>query len=156
VSGAAPGFTVAELVVVLAVLGIIAAASAPTLWSSIRTASLRAGAAEAIAVLNGARFLAIRTNTTVCVTHDGTHAQYRVGGCDAPAWTGPGSDGRGFLRLATAMRVGGSPRLCFNALGAGSMTPAPCAANGTLTVTDPASGARLGVVMATTGRLRIQ
>jgi Tfp pilus assembly protein FimT len=145
-----------ELTVVVAVLGIIAALSIPTLWTYLRTATLRAGAEEAVTVLNGARHLAIRMNTTVCVSNDGARAQYRVGGCGAAAWTGVGTDATGHIRLANRLQLSGTNHLCFNYLGAGTTTPAPCAANGTLTITSPAAAATLNVVMATTGRLRIQ
>jgi prepilin-type N-terminal cleavage/methylation domain-containing protein len=150
------GFTMAELVVVVAILGLVAAISAPTLWTSLRSATLRAGAEEAVAVLNGARHLAIRMNTTVCVRNDGTRARYHVGSCAAAAWTGVGTDAGGNISLANGLRVGGSPTLCFNALGAGAATPSPCAANGTLLVTSPSGGDTLSVIMATSGRLRIQ
>ena len=153
---ASRGFTLAELTVVVAVLGVIAALSVPALWTYLRTATLHAGAEEAVTVLNGARQLAIRMNTTVCVSNDGTRAQYRVGGCGAAAWTGVGTDANGHIRLANRLQVSGAPHLCFNYLGAGATTPAPCTANGTLTITNPAGGATLNVVMATTGRLRIQ
>ena len=145
-----------ELTVVVAVLGIIAALSIPTLWTYLRTATLRAGAEEAVTVLNGARHLAIRMNTTVCVSNDGTRAQYRVGGCGAAAWTGVGTDANGQIWLANRLQVSGTNHLCFNYLGAGTSSPAPCTANGTLTIASPTGGATLNVVMATTGRLRIQ
>jgi Tfp pilus assembly protein FimT len=145
-----------EVVVVVAIVSVAATISIPSLWAYVRTATLRAGAEEMATVLNGARQLAIQMNTTICVTHDGTQAQYRVGTCGGAAWTGVGTDAQGQIRLANHLRVGGAPRLCFNYLGAGSTTPAPCAANGTLTVTNPADGATVNVVMATTGRVRIQ
>jgi Tfp pilus assembly protein FimT len=145
-----------ELVVAVALLGIIAAVSIPSLWTHLRTASLRAGAEEMVAVLNGARHLAIGMSTTVCVTNDGTHAQYRVGACGATPWTGESTDADGNIRLANRLRVSGASHLCFNHLGAGSAAPAPCMANGTLTVTDPTGGAAVNVIMATTGRVRIQ
>jgi prepilin-type N-terminal cleavage/methylation domain-containing protein len=150
------GFTVTELVVVVAILATITAFSVPSLWTYIRTATLRAGAEEMVTVLNGARQLAIRTNTTVCVTNDGTRAQYHVATCGGVAWTGIGTDADGNIRLANDLRVSGSNHLCFNHLGAGSATPSPCSANGTLTVTNPSGGRTVSVIMATTGRVRIQ
>jgi prepilin-type N-terminal cleavage/methylation domain-containing protein len=150
------GFTIAELTVVVAILGIVAATGVPSLWTYLRTATLRAGAEEMAAVLNGARHLAIRMNTTVCVTNDGSRVQYHVGTCGGAAWTGVGTDAEGHIQLANQLGVSGAPNLCFNYLGAGSATPAPCAANGTLTVTIPSGEATVQVVMATTGRVRIQ
>jgi prepilin-type N-terminal cleavage/methylation domain-containing protein len=149
------GFTLSELVVVLAVLGIITAVSVPTLWTYFRSAALRAGAEEAVSTLNVARQLAIRLNTTVCVTNDGTLVQYRVSTCAAAVWSGPGTDSGGNIRLANGLTVSGTNNLCFNHLGAGSAAPAPCVPNGTLTVTNP-TGDTMNIVMATTGRLRVQ
>jgi Tfp pilus assembly protein FimT len=145
-----------EALVMVAVIGVITAVSIPTLWTYFRAASLRGGAEEAVTVLNAARQLAIRLNTTVCVTNDGTRVRYHVGACTAAPWTGPGTDAGGSIRLANGISLGGASNLCFNYLGAGSATPAPCVANGTLTVSNPAGGATLSVVMATTGRIRIQ
>lgn len=154
---AAPrGFTMPELIVVVAIVGVIAGLSVPSLWTYVRTATVRAGAEEMVTVLNGARQLAIQMNTTVCVTNDGIRAQYHVGNCGGAAWTGVGTDADGNIRLANNLSVSGSSNLCFNYLGAGSTTPAPCAANGTLTVTNPSGEATVRVIMATTGRVRIQ
>lgn len=156
VVGGSRGFTMVELTAVLAIVGIISAISMPSLWTYLRTATLRAGAEEAVAVLDAARQLAIRMSTTVCVRNDGTRMRYHVGGCGAAPWSGIGTDVSGNIQLANELRIGGTNNLCFNDLGAGTATPAPCAPNGTLTVTSPAGGATLHVIMATTGRLRIQ
>jgi type IV fimbrial biogenesis protein FimT len=152
----ARGFTLTELVVVVAVLGVIMAVGVPSLWTYFRSAALRGGAEEAASVLNSARQLAIRLNTTVCVTNDGTTAQFHVATCGAATWKGPGTDASGNIQLANSLRLSGTNNLCFNYLGAGTATPAPCAANGTLTVTNPVGGSTMNVVMATTGRVRIQ
>ena len=148
-------FTLTELVVVVAVVGIMMAISVPTLWTYFRSAALRGAAEEAVALLNTARQLAIRLNTTVCITNDGTVMQYHVSTCAAAAWTGPGTDSGGAIRLSNGLALSGTNHLCFNYLGAGSATPAPCVANGTLTVAHP-TGGTMNVVMATTGRIRIQ
>jgi prepilin-type N-terminal cleavage/methylation domain-containing protein len=150
------GFTLTELVVVVAVIGVITAVGVPALWTYFRSAALRGGAAEAVTVLNSARQLAIRLNTTVCVTNNGTIAQFHVATCGAAAWTGPGTDGSGNIALANNLTLSGTNNLCFNYLGAGTAMPAPCIANGTLTVTNPVGGSTMNVVMATTGRVRIQ
>ena len=77
-----------ELIVVIAVIGIIMAVSVPTLWTYFRTATLRGAAEELVTVLNGARQLAIRANSTVCVTNDGTRVQYHLSTCGAATWKG--------------------------------------------------------------------
>jgi prepilin-type N-terminal cleavage/methylation domain-containing protein len=152
----ARGFTLTELVVVVAVLGVIMAVSVPALWTYFRSAALRGGAEEAVSVLNNARQLAIRLNTTVCVTTAGGVAQFHVGTCGAAAWTGPGTTAAGNIQLANNLTLSGTNNLCFNYLGAGTATPNPCVANGTLIVTNPVGGSTMNVVMATTGRIRIQ
>ena len=124
----------AELVVVLAILAILTAVSVPSLFAYARSATLRAGAEELVAA----------------------RARYHVGTCSGAAWTGVGTDADGTIRLANGVRVSGADHLCFNYLGAGSATPAPCAANGTLTVAHPSGGGTMSVIMATTGRVRIQ
>lgn len=139
----------AELVVIVAVVGIIMAVSVPVFLGFWRTSTLRAGAEEMAAVLNGARLLAIKENTTVCVTNDGIRVQYRVGGCGAAAWTGPGTDPAGLISLANRVTVNNAgPNVIFTYLGAA--TP-----GGTFVVRNPQDGRTLNVIVATTGRVSI-
>jgi Tfp pilus assembly protein FimT len=147
-----------EIIVVVAIIGILMAVSAPTIWTYFRTAALRAAAQELVTVLNGARELAIRLNTTVCITNDVTAVQYRVASCGGTVWTGPGTDGAGFFRLANGMVATVTPpgNLCYSFLGAGTFAPAPCANTATFTVSDPAGGPTMSVVVASSGRARIQ
>ena len=145
-----------ELLVVIAVVGIIMAVSVPTLWTYFRTAALRGAAEELVTVLNGARQLAIRTNATVCVTNDGTRVQYHLITCGAATWKGPGTDSSGNITLSNAIRAGGTSNVCYSYLGATTATPAPCVNAGTLTVTNPVGGSTMSVTVATTGRAKIQ
>jgi Tfp pilus assembly protein FimT len=145
-----------ELIVVIAVIGIIMAVSVPTLWTYFRTATLRGAAEELVTVLNGARQLAIRSNSTVCVTNDGTRVQYHLSTCGATTWKGPGTDSSGNITLSNSVRAGGSSNVCYSYLGATTATPAPCVNAGTLTVTNPAGGSTMSVTVATTGRAKIQ
>jgi Tfp pilus assembly protein FimT len=139
---------VIELVVVVAIIGIIMAVSMPLLLSYWRTSTLKAGAEEMSAILNSARQLAIKENTSVCVTNDGTRVQYHVATCGAAAWTGVGTDGSGNMRLANNVMVSGGTNVVFTYLGAASTA-------GTYTVTNPADGKTMSVIVATTGRVRI-
>jgi prepilin-type N-terminal cleavage/methylation domain-containing protein len=151
----ARGYTMAELLVVIAIIAVTIGVSIPTLWTYYRSAALRGAAEQTVSNLNGARQLAIRLNTTVCVTVDTTGMQYHQGTCTAPAYTGPGTDASGYMKLDTGMTLSAHPGLCFSYLGAGVATPAPCTSAGTLTITR-AQGGTMTVVMATTGRVRIQ
>jgi Tfp pilus assembly protein FimT len=145
-----------ELLVVVALVAVLTVISVPSLWTYLRSATLRGGAEEAVTVLNSARQLAIRLNTTVCVSNNGTLARFHVGSCAAAVWTGSGTDAAGSIRLANGLTLAGTNNLCFNFLGAGTATPAPCVNNGTLTVANPTGGGTMNVTMATTGRIRIQ
>jgi len=149
------GYTMTELLVVIAVIAVTVGVSIPTLWTYYRSAALRGAGEQTVSMLNGARQLAIRMNTTVCVTIDTTGMQYHVGSCGAAAYTGAGTDSAGYMKLDTGLTLSGTNDLCFSYLGAGVATPAPCASSGTLTITR-AQGGSLNVVMATTGRVRLQ
>ena len=139
-----------ELVVVVAIIGIIMAVSTPVFLSYWRTSTLRAGAEELSAILNGARMLAIKENTNVCVTNTGTAARYHVApaACGGTAWTGVGTDSAGNFRLANNVAVTGGVNVTFTYLGAAA--PA-----GTFTVTNPVDGRTMNVIVASTGRVRI-
>jgi type IV fimbrial biogenesis protein FimT len=153
--GGARGYTMTELLVVVAIVAITIGVAIPTLWTYYRSAALRGAAEQAVTMLNGARQLAIRLNTTVCVTVDTTGMQYHVGTCGAAAYTGAGTDSSGYMTLDTGLTLSGTNNLCFSYLGAGASTPGPCVSNGTLTVTR-SQGGTISVTMATTGRVRIQ
>jgi type IV fimbrial biogenesis protein FimT len=149
------GYTMTELLVVIAIVAITIGVSIPTLWTYYRSAAMRGAAEQTVSLLNNARQLAIRQNTIVCVTTNATGMQYHVGTCGAAAYTGAGTDATGYMRLDTGMTLSGATNLCFNYLGAGVGTPAPCTSSGTITITR-AQGGTTTVVMATTGRVRIQ
>ncbi|HET7342539.1 MAG TPA: hypothetical protein VFL90_13840 [Methylomirabilota bacterium] len=143
----------AEILVVIAVIGVTMGVAIPSLWTYFRSSAMRAGAEQTVVILNNARQLAIRLNNTVCVTYDATGFQYHQGTCAAAAYTGPGTDTAGYMYLPTGLSVSGTNNLCFGYLGAGVAT-APCVNNGTLTVTR-SGGGTINVTMATTGRVRI-
>jgi prepilin-type N-terminal cleavage/methylation domain-containing protein len=117
------GFSLAELIIVLAVIGIVTAIGMPTFLSYWRTSTLKAGAQEVVALLNNGRQLAIRENESVCVKSDvanpsyGTRLRYLRGACTATQtctvtagvspciWTGSGTDSSGYVRLSNDMEI---------------------------------------------------
>jgi type II secretion system protein H len=148
----ARGFTLAELIVVLAIGGILATLVAPALASYARTATLQAAARELATSLNLGRQLAISRNTSVCVeVASPTHLRLRTGGCAGPIWTGLATDGSGAITIsdAAALRISATANVVFTGLGAA--TPA-----GTYTLTNPANNGTRTVVVAAPGRISLR
>lgn len=126
------GFSLAELIVVMAVLGILAVLGMPTFLSYWKSSTLRAGAQEMVVLLNSARQLAIKENQTVCVKADnastgayststyGTRVQYFVSTtCTGTAWKGAGTDSDGYMSLSNEIRSQGpTAGITFTYLGA--------------------------------------
>lgn len=148
----ARGFTLAELVVILAIAGVLAALVAPTLSSYARTSALQAAARELATSINLGRQIAISQNTTVCVeVATVTNIRLRTGGCGGTIWTGPGTDGSGAIRIsdASALHLSTTGNVVFTSLGAAS--PA-----GTYTLTNPVNNGTRTVVVAATGRVSVR
>ncbi len=143
------GFSLPELVVAVAVIGILTAVSVPFFVSYWRAATLRAGAQELATILNDARHLAISQNRSVCVTNDGTRVQYHLDNCGTPGVPRAGTDAQGWITLTNGQRVTASTaNVTFNYLGAATTAA-------TYTVQHPQGGATLCVVVAASGRVRI-
>jgi len=148
----ARGFTLAELVVILAIAGVLAALVAPTLSSYARTSALQAAARELATSINLGRQIAISQNTTVCVeVATVTSIRLRTGGCGGTIWTGPGTDGSGAIRISdpSALHLSTTGNVVFTSLGAAS--PA-----GTYTLTNPVNNGTRTVVVAATGRVSVR
>ena len=121
------GYTVVELVVVVGVLALVMAVSAPIFINYWQTSTLKAGAQELVAILNGARGLAIKSNSPVCITSDGTSPSYgtklyyRVSACASSAWTGTGTGSDGSITLTNSVQVmAPATSVIFTALGSAS------------------------------------
>ena len=148
----ARGFTMAEIMVVLAIAGVLAVLVVPTLSSYARTVTLQAAARELATTINLGRQVAISGNTTVCVEVSApTHIRLRTGGCGGAIWTGPGTDGAGAIKISgsSALRLSTTANVVFTSLGAAS--PA-----GTYTVTNPDTNGTRAVVVAATGRISVR
>ena len=143
------GFGLTEMVVVIGLIGVLAAVAAPNLLSYSQTSALGAGAGEFASVLNRGRALAITQNTTVCVQVTGTSVRLRTGGCTGTIWAGVGTDSSGVIALSNSLQVSGGTSAVFTNLGAA--TP-----GATYTVTHPTTGRTRSVIVAATGRVSIQ
>ncbi|MEK7446145.1 MAG: prepilin-type N-terminal cleavage/methylation domain-containing protein, partial [candidate division NC10 bacterium] len=89
------GFSLAELLVVIAVIGILAAMTTPFFISYYQSAGLKAAAEELVTFLNQGRQIAIKENQSVCVQTTSGAIQMRVNGCSGTIWVGPGTDASG-------------------------------------------------------------
>lgn len=142
------GFGLTELIVVLALLGLLVLMSAPLFLSYLQTARLKAGAQEVAAFLNQGRQIAIKENQNVCASAASNTLQYRLVSCVGAVWVGPGTDTSGNIRVPAGLTLVASANPVFNYLGAA--TPAA-----TFTVGDPARGTSLRVTVAASGRVSI-
>jgi type IV fimbrial biogenesis protein FimT len=145
----APGFTLAELVMVIAVIGILAVMAVPSFLSYYRAAGLKSGAQQVVTLMNQARELAIKENGNVCVTlPSATKLSYRLGSCAGSAWVGAGTDATGAINLPSDVTATASANPIFNYVG--SALPAA-----TYTLTYTQTGATLTVSVAASGRITI-
>jgi prepilin-type N-terminal cleavage/methylation domain-containing protein len=145
----APGFTLAELVIVIAVIGILAVMAVPSFLSYLRAAELKAGAQQVVTLVNQARELAIKENGNVCVTlPSATKMSYRLGTCAGSAWVGAGTDAAGGINLPTGITATGTANPIFTYLG--SIDPASVTV---YTLTNAQTGATLTVSVTASGRI---
>jgi Tfp pilus assembly protein FimT len=143
--------------VVMAIVGVVAAASAPWLITYWRSATLRAAAEELATGLNRGRQLAIAKGQRACIELVNNQYRYWIspaaGGnaCAASEttwrWTGPGTDANGFYRLANNVTLTTNGNPVFDYLGA--------ATGATFTVTNPPDTTALKVVVSVSGRVQI-
>ncbi|MBI3031094.1 MAG: GspH/FimT family pseudopilin [Candidatus Rokubacteria bacterium] len=143
------GWTLLELLVVIAVISILAAITIPVLTGYIRAATVRAGAQEMRTALMQAKQLAITRRQNVCVqpiAGPSPGYQFRQNTCDGAAIVMAGSDGVGTFRLQNNVALAflaGPP--VFTPLGA-------AAPGGQFQVTGP-SGDTLTIRVSAAGRV---
>jgi type IV fimbrial biogenesis protein FimT len=145
------GFTLAELMVIVGILGILAVLAAPTLFSYIQTSALQAGARELVTAINLGRQLAIARNTTVCVEVTGTNIRLRTGGCLGTIWTGPATDSTGLIKISdpVTLQISTTANAVFTNLGAASTV-------GIYTVRNPVDSKTRTVTVEASGRVSLQ
>jgi len=148
-AGGRAGFSAAELIVVIAVIGLLFTMAIPFFFSYYRAAAVKSASQQVIALLNQARQLAIQTNSTlgVCVhLPSATQMQFVQDGCGGTVWIGPGTDAAGNINLPQGFTMGPATDVVFDYLGAA--LPAV-----TYSVTNSSTGATLTVSIAISGRI---
>lgn len=147
------GFSMMELLVVVAVLGILTAVGVPYMNSYYHAMKLRSGADELATLLNSGRYLAIKQNGNVCVAVSSTSVQYRTGVnatcAGGTVYVGQGTKSDGTMPLQNTMQVtGATANVVFTNLGAASQ-------GGTYTIRNPIDGHTLTVTVSGSGRITI-
>ena len=142
------GYSIAELAVVVAIVGILAAMATPVFVSYLQASRLRVGAEEVAAFINQGRQIGIKENTGACVHITPTAVHYHLGTCAGATWVGPGSDGAGNIPAPDGVTLTSTANPVFSYLGAA----APAA---TITVTNTQTGQQLNVSVAASGRISI-
>ena len=143
-----------DLLVTLAIAGIVGALSWPWFSTFLKASRLKAGAQEVATIVNGARQLAIARNTLVCMTLSNNAAVYRLNTSAAcgggTLYVGAMTRTDGTIPLANSMQISASTaNVVFTNLGNASTA-------GTYTVRDPATSRTMSVVVAASGRVTIQ
>ena len=141
------GFSITELVVIIAVVGVLFVMSVPSFVRYYQAAAARANVQQVITLFNQARELAVRQNDIVCVTMPSTtQMALRLSDCAGTVWTGPGTDGAGNINLPQGFTIGPLNNVTFNYLGAAGAAT-------TYTMTNTTTSATSTISIALSGRV---
>lgn len=146
------GFTLVELVITCAMILVLATLAMPSFMTYMRTATVRAAAQEASAILNHARQEAIRQNCSVIAARStGGFTFSRVATCSLPAgaYTVVGMSAGGIFKTSDAVTITGPASVQFNALGSAQVAQ-------TFTLTSNRYASTMRVFVEASGRIRIQ
>lgn len=142
------GFSITELIVIVAVIGVLSVITVPFFLSYYQAAAARADVQQVITLFNQARELAIKQNDIVCVSMPtNTQMAFLLSSCAGTAWTGPGTDGAGSIKLPQGFTIGPLSNVTFNYLGAAGAAT-------TYTMTNSTTGATSTISIALTGRVK--
>jgi prepilin-type N-terminal cleavage/methylation domain-containing protein len=142
------GFSLIEVVLVVAILGILAVLATPMFLSYYQAAQLRLAAQEVATFLNQGRQIGIKENVGVCARINATAMRYHIGNCGGAVWVGAGTDAAGNISVPQGITLTTTADPVFSYLGAAS----PAA---TYTVTNTQTAATLRVFVSGSGRVSI-
>jgi Tfp pilus assembly protein FimT len=142
------GFSAAELLVVVGVIGLLFSVSIPFFVRAYQASAARADVQQVISIFNQARELAIMQNNNVCVSvPNGTHVVFMLNGCGGTAWVGAGTDASGNINLPQGFTIGPLSSVTFTYLGAATAAT-------TYTMTNSTTGGTMTISIALSGRVR--
>jgi type IV fimbrial biogenesis protein FimT len=143
------GFTLAEVLVTIGILGIMAAISIPSYISWLPRHRLQTSARQIYDDLNLAKMEAVRRNTNICITFSTANNNYRV-------FVDPDSNGvyasppdtilKDNVALENSVKISNTTTIAFNNRGM-------AASIGNVNVTNPTGTMRISVI--TTGNISI-
>src|SRR5262249_18116779 len=152
----AAGFSVAELVVLVAVIAILSAIGFPLYLSYSRAQETDSAARTLVVALNQARQLAITRSVSFSAETE-TNPNNRIRCCSGTVvpcpggtvYTGLGTDANGWSRLDNGSRITAGPTITFNSLGAATVS-------GILRVQNSSATGSLDICVSPSGRIKVQ
>jgi len=152
----AAGFSVVELVVLVAVIAILSAIGFPLYLSYSRAQETDGAARTLVVALNQARQLAI-TRSVSFSAETQTNPNNRMRFCSGTVvpcpggnvYTGAETDGNGWRVLENGSRITAGPAITFNSLGAATVS-------GVLRVQNSSATGSLDICVSPSGRIKVQ
>lgn len=141
------GYSGAEIMLVVAIIGILAVLATPMFVRYYQGAQLQLAAEEVAAFLNQGRQLAIMQSSPVCVHIASTSMHFHQGSCAGATWLGPGTDSSGNIPVPTGITLTTTADPTFNYLGASG--------GATYTITHTQSSTSVHVVVSASGRVSV-
>lgn len=148
--GRTRGFSLVELLIVIAACGVLIGVSMPLFLTYHRSAQVTAGAQHVRTLLNHARQLAMDQKGFVCVqVPSPTQVSfYPNTTCSGTPWTGPITDPAGNVNLQPGFTLSATANPVFDYLGRALPTA-------TFTITNSTTGSTVTVSVSTSGRISI-
>jgi Tfp pilus assembly protein FimT len=152
----AAGFTIVELVVLVAVISILCAIGFPLYLSYSRAQETDSAARVVVVALNQARQLAVTRGISFSIETQ-TNPSNRMRFCSGTAVPCPGgqvykgaeTDGSGWRTLENSSRFTAGPAITFSSLGAATVS-------GIITVQNSSATGSLDVCVSPSGRIKAQ
>jgi Tfp pilus assembly protein FimT len=152
----ADGFTIVELVVLVAVISILCAIGFPLYLSYSRAQETDSAARVVVVALNQARQLAVTRGISFSIETQ-TNPNNRMRFCSGTAvpcpggqvYTGAETDANGWRKLENSSRFTAGPSITFSSLGAATVS-------GIITVQNSSATGSLDICVSPSGRIKAQ